>query len=196
MVRFTSTCLIGLLLASMLASCGPYTFRGQTIDSPTPAADFTIMRQDGQPFQLSSQRGKLVALFFGFTHCPDICPTTLADMQAVRKQLGNDADKLQVVFISIDPERDTPELVQRYVGAFDPGFIGLSAPPAALEPLYQEYGVTAIKRELPDSALGYTMDHSTYIYILDTAGRWRLIFPYDTPTDDIVSDLRQLLKQR
>jgi protein SCO1/2 len=178
----------------LLASCGAHTFHGQLIDTPTAALDFTMTDQNGQPFQLSAQRGKLVALFFGFTHCPDICPTTLADMKAIRQQLGGDAEKFQVVFVSIDPERDTPELVNRYVTAFDPSFVGLSGPQTTLDPLYQAYGVTAIKREIPNSALGYTMDHSTYVYIIDPAGRYRMVFPYDMPIDDIVSDLRYLIK--
>ncbi|MDZ4721438.1 MAG: SCO family protein [Roseiflexaceae bacterium] len=186
--------LLALTTLLALSSCGTHEFRGQLLDAPTAATDFTIIDQNGQPFQLSAQRGKLVALFFGFTHCPDVCPTTLSDMKAIRQRLGSDAEKLQVVFISIDPERDTPELVNRYAKAFDPSFIGLSAPQATLEPLYQAYGVTAIKRELPNSALGYTMDHSTYIYIIDTAGKYRMIFPFDMPIDDITSDLSYLIK--
>jgi protein SCO1/2 len=193
----TQKMLYSLLLAGvlLLVSCGTHNFRGMLIEPPNQASDFTLTDPQGQVFQLSAQRGKVVALFFGFTHCPDVCPTTLADMKSVRTKLGNDADKLQVVFVSVDPERDTPELVNRYVKAFDKSFIGLSGSRATLEPIFQAYGVTAIKRELPNSALAYTMDHSALTYIIDRSGQYRMLFPYDSNVDDIVNDLRYLIQQ-
>lgn len=179
----------------LLVSCGTHNFHGMVIEPPNPAPDFTLLNHQGQPFQLSAQQGKLVVMFFGFTHCPDVCPTTLADMKAVRSKLGNDAEHLQVVFISVDPERDTPDLVNRYVTAFDPTFIGLSGPSTTLERIYQDYGVTAIRRELPNSAITYTMDHSAFTYVIDRSGNYRMLFPYNTSIDEIVSDLRYLIQQ-
>ncbi len=177
-----------------LTACAPYTYRGTVLEPANPAPPISLTKGDGSPFDLASLRGNVVALFFGFTSCPDICPTELADLKAIRTRLGPDGEKLKVVFISVDPERDTPERTGNYAAAFDPGFIGLSGTPAQLEPIYKAYGVSAIKRDLPGSALGYTMDHSAYTYIIDSAGNWRLVFSMSSSLDDRVSDIRYLIQ--
>lgn len=184
-----------IALASGLSACGPYIFRsGALIEPPNPAADFTLNTSEGQPFQLSQQRNKLILMFFGFTNCPDVCPTTLADMKAVRERLGTDAEKTQFVMITVDPDRDTPERMTRYVKAFDPSFIGLVGSQAQLDQIYKDYGVTAIRRELPDSALKYTMDHSASVYVIDKNMQWRAQLSYGSAIDDLVSDIRYLLR--
>jgi protein SCO1/2 len=181
--------------ALAVCACGePYRFRGTMIDPPNDAPDFTLTDHRGQLFQLSEQRGKVVALYFGFTSCPDICPTTLADLAAVRRELGTDAEELQVALITVDPERDTQERLARYVPAFDPTFIGLRPTPDELAAVLKAYGATAIKRELPNSALGYTMDHSGFIYVIDAAGRWREVFAHGSAIADITNDLRELIR--
>jgi protein SCO1/2 len=185
---------VALLAVFALSACAPYSYRGTVIEPPNPAPPITLTTADGTVFDLGAQRGSVVAIFFGFTNCPDVCPTELADMKAVRSKLGADADKLKVVFISVDPERDTPERVSHYAKIFDPSFIGLSGTRAELEPIYQAYGVTAIRRELPDSALGYTMDHSAFTYVIDPAGDWRLVFSMASSIDDRVSDIRHLIQ--
>jgi protein SCO1/2 len=184
-----------LALVTVVSACGRYEFRGVTLDPPKEAPDFTLTDFDGKPFRLSEQRGKIVILFFGFTNCPDMCPAALSDMAAARRKLGADAEKVQGVFVSLDPDRDTPERLKRFVTAFDPTFIGLRGSEAELSPVMQDYGVTSIRRELPDSALKYTIDHSTFIYVIDATGRWRLLFTHGMPVDDIVSDLRYLARQ-
>lgn len=183
--------------ALVLSACGgPYQFKTGTVDNPTQAPDFTLTSANGDPFQLGAQRGKVTTIFFGFTHCPDICPTALADMRDVRRELGAAADNLRVVFITVDPARDTPQITQKYVEKFDPSFIGLSATQAQLDPILKSYGVTATRRDLPDSALKYTMDHSAYTYVIDKQGRWRLVFAVGMDQKDIASDLRYLLQEQ
>ncbi|NWG21990.1 MAG: SCO family protein [Chloroflexi bacterium] len=184
-----------LALVLVLAACGEYRFRGGIIDPPFEAPDFTLTDQHGQPFRLSEQRGNVVMIYFGFTNCPDMCPAALADMAAARRQLGAEGNRVLGVFISLDPERDTQERLGRYVTAFDSTFIGLRGSEAELAPIVKDYGVTYARRELPGSALKYTIDHSTFIYVIDAAGRWRVLFPHGAAVDDIVSDLRYLVRR-
>jgi protein SCO1/2 len=184
---------LGLFL---LSACGgqPYQFRGTTLEPPSQAADFTLADHNGQSFTLSEQRGNVVLMFFGFTSCPEVCPTTLAEMRAARKELGADAEKVRVVFVTVDPERDTPDRMKRYVTNFDPSFTGLIGTEAELKPIYEAYGVTAIRRELPNSGLKYTMDHTAHTYVIDQQGRLRSLLQYGAPVEDIVSDVRYLVK--
>jgi protein SCO1 len=187
--------IIALLLAAVtLAACGGLSFKGALIEPPTPAPDFTLTDHQGQPWRLSDQSGKITLLFFGFTNCPDVCPTALADIAAARKQLGADAERVQAALISVDPERDTPAVLGRYVARFDPTFVGLYGSQAELEPILRSYGVYAAKRELPNSALGYTMDHTGSIYVIDQQGRWRAMLDHGTPVQDIANDLLYLLR--
>jgi len=164
------------------------------IEPPKAAPDFTLTGADGQPFQLSAQRGKVVLLFFGFTRCPDVCPTTMADVAAAREQLGDDAKNTEVVFISVDPERDTSANTDAYVKRYDPSFIGLSGTPEELEPIKKAFGVTAIKRDLPNSQFGYTVDHSAFLYVIDKQGTWRALLPFGVTSEDIASDTRYLAR--
>lgn len=185
--------LLGAFLASILSGCGTYTFKSTLIDDPRPAPDFALADGTNTPFQLSAQKGKVVVLFFGFTSCPDVCPTTLADLSDVKQKLGDDAANLEVVMVSVDRERDTPERLRSYVTAFDPSFIGVTGSADQLDQTYRDYGVTAIRRDLPTSKLGYTIDHSAYLYFIDKAGRWRAVAPNASAVDDVASDLRFLL---
>lgn len=184
-----------MALLVTVASCGDYRFRGGIIDPPFEAPDFTLTDQFGQPFRLSEHRGKVVVIYFGFTYCPDLCPAALADVAAARRQLGADGDKVLGVFVSLDPERDTPERLTRYLAGFDKTFIGVRGTEAELAPIVEDYGVSYARRELPDSALKYTIDHSTFIYVIDPAGRWRVLFPHGMALDDMVSDLRYLVRR-
>lgn len=178
----------------LLTTCGGYGFRGSLVEPAEPAPEIALTDQQGQPWRLSEQRGMVTLLFFGFTSCPDVCPTTLADLAAARRQLGADGERVRVVMITVDPERDTAERLGQYVQQFDPTFVGLRGSRAELETVYKAYGVYAAKRELPDSALGYTMDHTGSVYVIDPQGRWRALFSHGAPVDDIVSDLRYLLR--
>jgi protein SCO1/2 len=179
----------------MLAACGRYSWRtGMLIDDPSAAPPLALTDTRGQPFQLEAFRGGVTLLFFGFTSCPDVCPTTLADLAAARRQLGGDADRLHVVLITVDPERDTPDRLERYVHSFDPSFTALTGSPEQLAQVYQSYGVMATRRDMPGSALGYTVDHTASVYVIDQAGRWRAMISNGSPVEDIVSDLRYMLR--
>jgi protein SCO1/2 len=184
---------LAALVALVLAGCSAYSYKGTVLEPPSPAPDFVLADQNGEQFRLSEQRGNIVVLFFGFTNCPDVCPTALADAAAVRRQLGADAERVKVALITVDPERDTPERLGRYVQTFDPTFFGLSGTPAEIEAVSKAYGVSATRRELPESALKYTIDHSAFLYVIDQTGEWRLVFSPDAAVNDIASDIRNLV---
>lgn len=179
----------------VLTSCTSYEFKGATIEPPDMATDFTLIDQDGQPFRLSDQRGKVVVIFFGYTNCPDICPATMSDMQVVMNRLGDKRDQLKVVFVTVDPERDTSERLQRFIGMFDSDIVGLTGDTAALNAVYKAYGAGATRRDLPDSALGYAMDHTATSTVIDKQGQRRLLFGFGTPVDDMFSDLSALINE-
>lgn len=190
---------LSLVLAAVLgliAGCGAPQLKGTVLEPADPAPDFTLTDEQGQPFTLSEQRGKVVVLFFGFTSCPDICPAELANLAAATRELGDDADDVQVALVSLDPERDTSERLAQYVTGFNPSFKGLRGEPAALDQVAKDYGVFYERRELPDSALGYTVDHSGFVYVIDKAGRWREVLANGTPVADIAADLKALVRER
>lgn len=185
---------LALIGALALSGCATEPFHGALLDPADPAPDFTLTDQHGQPFRIGEQRGSLVLMFFGYTTCPDFCPTTMHDLAEVRRELGNDAERVRVVMVTVDPERDTAEQLQRYLATFDDSFTGLRGTQAELDPVLKAYGVTAIRREMPDSAMKYAMDHSTSVYAIDQSGKWRALFSYGMPIKEIASDVRYLLK--
>lgn len=189
--------LVATFVLTALAGCGgPAQLRGSVLEPANPAPDFTLTDEQGQPFTLSAQHGKVVVLFFGFTSCPDICPAELSNLAAAVRQIGDDAREVQVALVSLDPERDTSERLGQYVTAFDPSFKGLRGEKAALDPVVKAYGVFYERRDLPGSALGYTIDHSGFVYMIDKAGRWRQIVANGTPVADLAADLRALSRER
>ena len=179
----------------ILTSCTAYEFKGATVEPPDMATDFTLIDQDGQPFRLTDQRGKVVVIFFGYTNCPDICPATMSDMQVVMNRLGDKRDQLKVVFVTVDPERDTSERLQRFIGMFDSDIVGLTGDVESLNAVYKAYGAGATRRDLPDSALGYAMDHTATSTVIDKQGQRRLLFGFGTPVDDVFSDLSALINE-
>ncbi|WP_029215357.1 SCO family protein [Kallotenue papyrolyticum] len=187
-----------LTLLALMACGGPHRFTGTLLDPPEPIADWTLTDQHGQPFRLSDQRGKLVLLYFGYTNCPDFCPITMGIWKQVRAHLGADAEQVRFVMISTDPARDTPEVLARYLSAFDPAFVGLQPTPEQLDALSRKFGagVDANAQAHGDHHAGLDPRlHGTYTYVLDRQGRWRLLFPYDTPVEAMVADLRALLRE-
>jgi protein SCO1/2 len=148
---------------------------------------------NGQRRTLADFRGKVVALFFGFTHCPDVCPTTLVEMASVMKELGEDAGRVQVLFVSVDPERDTADVLKRYVPAFHPSFLGLTGSADDIARAAREFKIFYQKQKLPSG--GYTMDHSAGTYIIDTEGRLRLFAQYGVGAPALLHDIRLLLKK-
>ena len=188
--------LIGIVAAWTILFGKPASFRGTTYTEPyPPASEFVLVRGDGSSFQFSEMRGRVVLLFFGYTSCPDVCPTTLAELnQAMGKLSEEDAGRVQVVFVTVDPGRDTPERVQEYVSHFNPGFIGLSGTEGDLTKVWNDYGVF---REVVEgtSALGYLVNHTARVTLIDADGNLRISFIFETPVDDIVHDLKLILEE-
>jgi protein SCO1/2 len=172
----------------------PAPLAASLLDPPLIPADFSLPATTSSGnFRLSDQRGKVVLLYFGFMACPDFCPSTLAKMQQLKQHLGAQADQVVVVFVTVDPERDTLDRLGIFLAGFDPAFIGVWPEGAALEALRAEFLVTVNRRLLPDSALGYTLDHTTAVYIIDPQGRWVGRFPYEAPAADMAKDLQRWL---
>jgi protein SCO1 len=195
LVGLGSSLLILIVGVGVLFFSRPPSFRGTTYDKPYPAAPtFELTRSDGSSFRLSELRGNVVLLFFGYTSCPDVCPTTLAGLKLAVSELNpKEANLVKVLFVTVDPKRDTPERVQTYVGRFNPGFIGLSGTQAQLEKVWNDYGVTRL--EVPEaSTANYTLDHTARITLIDQDGNLRVSFGFDAPVADIVHDLELVLK--
>jgi protein SCO1/2 len=190
---------IGAALALALlgpAGCGPapqpQTFQATDITGAPFARDFRLTDHNGQTRTLADFRGKVVAVFFGYTHCPDVCPTTLSAFAAALQQLGPQADRVQVLFVTVDPERDTPELLRQYLPAFDPRFLGMYADEETLRALAKEYKVVYQKTSVK-AADEYLIDHSAGTYVYDPQGHLRLLMPYGSSPDAIAQDLKMLL---
>ena len=186
---------LAAVAALLTAACSPQgpKFRSTDITGADFGRQLALTGHDGKPRTLADFRGKAVVLFFGYTHCPDICPTTLADVAAVMKQLGADAARVQVLFVTLDPARDTAAVLAQYVPAFDPGFLGLTGDAAAIERAAKEFRIFYEKR--PGSAPDvYSIDHSAQSYVLDPQGRLRLFVRDDRIAQDLAEDLRTLLK--
>lgn len=181
--------------AALLAACQPDKpqFRSIDITGADYAKDFALTDFSGKPRTLADFKGKAVVMFFGFTQCPDVCPTTMTEMAQVKRLLGPDGDKLQVLFVSIDPERDTPEVLKAYMGSFDPGFLGLyAASPDALAALAKDYKIY-YKKVDGKTPTSYSMDHSAQSYIYDPQGRLRLYSRYGSDPQAVADDIKLLL---
>ena len=188
--------ILALVLTLVLAACKPVpeppVFQATDITGAAFARDFKLTDHNGQTRTLASFKGKVVAIFFGYTHCPDVCPTTLSDFAAALKQLGPQADQVQVLFVTVDPQRDKPELLKQYVPAFDPRFLGMTTDEAGLKALAKEYKVVYQKTSVK-GADNYLIDHSAGTYVYDTESRLRLLIPYGSSPDLIAQDLKALL---
>jgi protein SCO1/2 len=172
----------------------PYVFHGMVIQSPQPAPDFTLLSHQGQRFSLSDFRGKVVILDFGYTFCPDVCPTTLAEVAQAMRLLGDKAPRVQVIMITVDPERDTPAKLGEYVAHFDPRFLGASGTADEIARVAALYGIFYEKH--PGSqASGYLVDHTATLTVVDQRGYVKLIFPFGTSGEDMAADLDYLLRK-
>jgi len=171
---------------------GAPTFRSTDITGASFARQLELPDADGRTRALADWRGKVVVVFFGYTQCPDVCPTTMAELARVRAELGADGEKLQAVFVTVDPERDTPEILKAYVGNFGAGFTALRGTPEQVAAVAKEFKVFYAK--VPGRTSGnYTMDHSAASFVFDTQGRARLYVPYGGDPKNLAADLRQLL---
>jgi len=186
--------LIGVVMAAILFLPKTESFRGTLYDPALPAPEIELTRDNGSNFRLSELRGDVVLLFFGYASCPDVCPTTLSDLRKVGEELGNAADNIKVVFVTVDPERDTPQKIQEYVSIFNPSFIGLSGSIDDLEPVWKDYGVYREIDQDTSTATGYLVTHSARVYVIDRDGNLRLSYTYGTPAEDIEHDLKLLFK--
>jgi protein SCO1/2 len=188
---------LGLVLTVAAAACAPeaYVQRGTIREPATAVPDLALADTAGHPFTFAALRGRTAVVYFGFTSCPDLCPTTLAQFMQVKKRLGQDAASVAFVFVTLDPERDTPPTIARYLALFDESFIGLTGTAEQLAAAREAFGVTSARRDVPGSALGYTIDHSSLTYVIDQEGRWVEQFEHGTPVEDIVGDLRALIRR-
>jgi protein SCO1/2 len=184
-----------LCAALLLAACSPDgpKFKSSDVTGSWFGREFTLTDQSGKTRTLADFRGKAVVVFFGYTQCPDVCPTTMTTLAEAMKLLGPDADKVQVVFITVDPDRDTQALLAEYVPAFDKRFLGLRGDAAATERVAKEFKVIYHKQPGPTPG-SYTVDHSAGVFMFDPQGRLRLYARHGEGPDALAGDLRELLK--
>jgi len=186
--------LIAALSMLAIAACSPSKPQFESVDitGANYAQDFHLVDVTGKPRSLADYRGKVVMLFFGYTQCPDVCPTTMADLKTVMQALGPDADRVQVLFVTLDPERDTPPLLAQYVPAFDPRFVGLLGDDSAIARTAKEFKV--FYQRVPGATPGsYTLDHTAGTYVFDPAGRIRLFIRQGETNAAMTHDVKQLL---
>jgi protein SCO1/2 len=188
--------LVGLALVAWwgIPRLMPHTFTGTLLQSPSEAHDFTLISHTGQPVSLSDFRGKLVMLYFGYTFCPDVCPASLSEAAGAMDILGEKAEDVQLIMVSVDPERDTPEELADFVAHFDPAFLGVTGTPEEIASIATLYGIYYGKSE-GSIATGYLIDHTATITVIDREGHVKLIFPFGTTAAEIAADLDYLLKR-
>ena len=181
--------------ASLVVACSDNKLQFSSIDltGADYAKDFQLPDQDGRMRSLKDFQGKVVVLFFGYTQCPDVCPTTMTELAQVKKLLGADGDKLQVLFVTVDPDRDTPQVLKSYMANFDPGFIALRGAPDQLAAMAKDFKVYYKKTE-GKTPTSYGMDHSAASYVYDPKGQLRLYTRYGSGTQGLASDIKLLLK--
>lgn len=178
-------------IALLLFWLRPHTFAGTVMQSPQPAYDFVLQGVDGRDVRLSDFRGQAVLLFFGYTYCPDVCPGTLGVMRQVLYEMGERAEKVRVVFISVDPPRDTPERLKLYLERIDERMVGLSGAPDTLLDVATRYGIFYQRREGKDPE-HYLIDHTATVLLIDPDGFLRVVYPFGTNSGGIISDLNYI----
>ena len=186
--------LLAFLLLHGAAHAADGKLKSGVFDPPRMAPEFALAGSDGSELQLARYRGKVVALGFGFSHCPEVCPTTLATLAKARKKLGTEGSGMQVVYVTVDPERDNPERLRTYLANFDPSFVGATGTPEQLGKVREAYGIVA-SRKLGKDPASYAVDHSSFVYLIDRAGSLRALVPYGRSADDIAHDVALLLKK-
>jgi protein SCO1/2 len=186
----------------LLAWHGAHAYHGRVLEADRPAAasaaaaDIGGHNWDGTPFRLSAQRGKVAVVFFGYTSCPDVCPSTLAAMKQLQRNLGERAKDVAIVFVSVDPERDTVMRLGGYVPAFDARFYGVRTDEDALRAITAAYGVTVVKHAPTGARGAYAVDHTGLLFIVDRQGRLRLTFAPELGVDKLREDVEQLLREQ
>ena len=190
--RASAFALVGAGIAGCSESAPKQTFNAVDLTGADYAKDFALTDADGRRRTLADFKGKVVVLFFGYAQCPDVCPTTMTEMAQVKQQLGADGDRLQVVFVTVDPERDTPAVMKAYTQAFDPSIVALIPTPAELATLSKDFKFY-YKKVDGSTPTSYSMDHSAASYVYDPAGRLRLYARYGAGVAPMVADVKTLL---
>ena len=184
------------VFATAAAAADKTGMKSGVFDPPRPAPEFSLRGSDGADFKLSRFRGKVVALGFGYTFCPDVCPTTLMELAQARKKLGADAKDFQVIYVTVDPERDSVVRLKTYLSAFDESFIGATGTPEQWANVRKAYGISIAKKAVEGNPSAYLVHHSSFVYFVDREGRLRAMLPFGGRTvDDIAHDIRALLKK-
>ncbi|MDO9197907.1 SCO family protein [Rhodoferax sp.] len=194
-LKFIATCAMVAGAAGLISACSEKkpSFAAIDLTGADYARDFALTDHNGQPRTIKDFSGKVVVLFFGYTHCPDVCPTSMAELAEVKKLLGKDGERLQGLFVTVDPQRDTPEVLKGYMANFDPSFLALYTTPDKLEALAKEYKVY-FKKVDGKTPTSYTMDHSAGSYVYDTQGKLRLYTRYGTGAQPLAADIKLLLQ--
>jgi protein SCO1/2 len=187
-------CALALAATLLLSGCGGGALHGGELEPARAAPEVALIDYTGAPFSLARQRDSVVLMFFGYTSCPDVCPATLSKMTQVKRQLGLAFDKVRVVFITVDPYRDTPEKLAAYLPMFDGSFLGLTGTAPQLRGVMNAYQITAVRREAAD-AEHYSIDHTAFTFVIDKQGRLRELLTSGAPVSDIVNDVRALLRE-
>lgn len=193
-LKSMAACVMLVGSTGIMTACSPNAPKFTAIDitGADYARDFALTDHNGQARTLKDFHGKIVMMFFGYTQCPDVCPTSMAEMAQIKQLLGKDGERLQALFVTIDPERDRPEMLKEYMAAFDPTFLALVPTPEQLAVLAKDYKVYYKKVDGP-TPTSYTMDHTAGSYVYDTSGKLRLFTRYGTKPELTAADLRQLL---
>ncbi len=183
-----------VFFAVAMSACTPAELVGTEMSEPFPAPDFTLTYVDGRDISISDFQGKIVLLYFGYTFCPDVCPSTLLDLKRAVNELGDEGENVQVMMVSVDPRRDTPEVVAEYAAHFHPTFIGLSG---TEEEIAQAAGLYGIYYEAHEGTAesGYLVDHTASVILIDKAGNFRATYSFGTTPEEFVHDLQILLKE-
>ena len=196
-MKSTLALLALVVLASAITGCGIDSpkLHGTVLEPPLSATDYALTDQDGQTTRLSDFRGSPVLLFFGYTHCPDVCPLTLAHFKQIRSTLGADGARVRFVFVTVDPERDTPARIKEYLANFDPSFVGLTASPETLAQVYRAFGITVANSQpsaYSPHHVSNSVDHTRSVFLLDDQGKVRVIYA-GIAWQDIASDVHSFL---
>ena len=187
--------MLPVLLAVRVVDAGDADFKSGVFDPPSAAPDFELQGSNGSPVVLSKFRGKVVALAFGFSYCQRVCPVTLANLAEVSRKLGVAAADMQVIFVSVDPDRDTPDRLREYLQSFNPSFLGATGEKMQIDAVRQAYGVFAEKALSENKKLGYQVHHSSSIFLIDREGKLRVLVPFGRPPQAILNDVNLLLKR-